>query len=81
MQCNVPHDLKNAWVAEWSPRQKCFHVQTVDGMIDANCSILAYQSDADYIPIALCKTEAEARTVCRTAKGLLKDNAPKSAEH
>ena len=46
-------------VVEWSPSQKCFHVQTVGGMILDNVRVFKGQCMTDYLPIGIFQTEAE----------------------
>ena len=59
------------YVAEWSPRQRQFHVETVKGMIKTNRRIMAKGTLADYFPFAICATYEEAHQACDDAEKLL----------
>ena len=51
--------LENLKVVEWSPSQKCFHVQEVEGMLRDNRSVFLKKSMTDYLCIGIFETEEE----------------------
>ena len=45
--------IANLQVVEWSPSQKCFHVQTISEMIRDNQKVFRGESITDYLPIGI----------------------------
>ena len=58
------------YVVEWSPSQRCFHIQPLADAVAGNLAKwLDAQADPaaffpDYVPLALCATRREATEVC-----------------
>jgi hypothetical protein len=73
MLVNAPNIVNGLWVVEWSPRQKQFHIATVDEMLEINSRVFERQSDSDFLPIAICLTVSDAQTVRNQAEQILKN--------
>lgn len=57
--------MDDIWLAEYSVKQECFHVETLKEAIDNNRRGLKAENPPDYIPVAAFDTEAEAVRYCR----------------
>ena len=52
-------DISKIKVVEWSPSQKCFHVETIDRMIHSNLRVFFGHTMTDYLPIGIFDDEHE----------------------
>jgi hypothetical protein len=57
--------MKNYHVVEWSPSQKCFHLQTLVEMIRDNLSVFKKESMTDYLCIGIFETHDQASKYIR----------------
>ena len=46
-------DIGKLRVVEWSPSQKCFHVESIEEMIRCNQRVFRGETITDYLPIAI----------------------------
>ncbi len=52
--------MRNYHVVEWSPSQKCFHLQSYEEMIRDNLSVFKRGSMTDYLCIGIFETYEQA---------------------
>lgn len=70
----IKPEINNYWVAEYSSRQKCFHVELVEGMVQTNLKIIArrdYDSEPGFICIGVFETQNEAHARCSEVRKAL----------
>lgn len=63
--------MKNLTVVEFSARQQCFHVESLEDMISSNIRAFKGQSMTDYLPIGIFKTREEAHRFLDKAHAVL----------
>ena len=51
--------VENIEVVEWSPSQKCFHVESVQKMLECNMRVFHGRSKTDYLPIGIFDHERD----------------------
>jgi len=57
-------DNRNLWVAEYSAQQGCFHVATLEQVLQNNLTMVMNRSNNDYLPFGFYKTIDEAHAAC-----------------
>lgn len=53
--------MTEIYVVEWSFKQKCFHIETLNEMIFSNYSAFRENRNTEYIPILIVKSHNDAR--------------------
>ena len=72
-----------SYVVNWSERQKCFHVETVEEMLLRNRLNFDQSSEVDFVPLSFAATSTEAHEAVakyRQIRGipLLQDQIPRT---
>lgn len=57
-------NLDEIWLAEFSPGQGCFHVETAERACEINVQQIVTGQATGYIPFAVCSSHAEASRAC-----------------
>lgn len=52
--------MNELYVLEWSQKQKCFHIETLDEMQKRNFAAFRENRNTEYIPIMLCESRKDA---------------------
>jgi hypothetical protein len=73
-----------SWVVNWSERQKCFHVETVEDMLLRNRRSFEQQTEVDFVPMCFATSFKEANDAAEAYRQmrnipLLQDQIPESA--
>jgi hypothetical protein len=50
----------NKFLVLWSPRQRCFHIETIKETVEAGLDSLLFGTKVDYIPVAMADTRIQA---------------------
>jgi hypothetical protein len=70
--------LEELEVLEWSPSQKCFHIQTVKKMLEDNRSVFLSKGGSDYLPIGIFATDEDLERFKESAYRILERNEEKT---
>lgn len=57
--------MSELWVCEYSMRQKCFHIDTLDKALEINRAMLSCGQVPSYIPLGVFDSSEEAGEFCR----------------
>lgn len=57
--------MSELWVCEYSITQKCFHIDTLEKVLEVNRSMLRSGRVPSYIPLGVFASDEEARKFCR----------------
>ena len=52
--------MKDYTVVEYSKSQKCFHINTLNGMVKSNLRVFFSDKQCDYLPIGIFNNDKEA---------------------
>jgi hypothetical protein len=63
--------IRNLRVIEYSPSQKCFHVESVAEMLQCNLRVFRGQTLTDYLPIAVFEDYEEVYAFLKKAHEIL----------
>jgi hypothetical protein len=83
----MPAEQRNpqpeSWVVNWSERQQCFHVETVEEMLLRNRDNFEHHEEVDFVPLRFADSIKEANEAAekyRQMRGipLLQHQIPKS---
>ncbi len=55
----------NDYVLQWSFKQRCWHIETVDDMLRSNLRAFAENRELEYIPVAIGITHKTANELSR----------------
>jgi uncharacterized protein (DUF924 family) len=77
------HLRPESYVVNWSERQKCFHVETVEEMIFRNRLCFDESVEVDFVPLSFAASSTEAHEAAakyRQMRGipLLQDQIPRT---
>jgi len=59
------------YVVEYSPTQGCFHIDTLDRILELNRSAVQQGKNPGYLPLALCNSNEEAKAFAAQWERLL----------
>ena len=57
--------MRELWICEYSPAQKCFHVDTLEKSLEINRAMLRCGQVPSYIPLGVFGSSEEAGEFCR----------------
>ena len=63
--------IKKIWSVEWSPSQRCLHVQSVEKMLEKNLGILLEDGMSDYITIGIFEDETKMEAFLQEVRGII----------
>jgi hypothetical protein len=83
MPAQESHPRPESYVVNWSERQKCFHVETVEEMIFRNRLNFDESVEVDFVPLSFAASSTEAHEAAakyRQMRGipLLQDRIPRT---
>jgi len=70
--------LANSWVVLWSPRQKLFHLETWDQMMNSNYKIFKRDSGGDFILMGVFESRDEAELLLKDLKKIRDERSKKT---
>jgi hypothetical protein len=83
MAAEQSHPRAESWVTNWSERQKCFHVETLEEMLLRNRRNFERSVEVDFVPLSFAASITEANEAAAKYRQirdipLVQDQIPKT---